>query len=88
MKIRCPKWCMVSLPEGAVVVIAASVAGLFAGFGTFFLRSGMARIAEILGVPLRIEHINFVFFLYAFIAIFGAVFYQKMIGENLANGTG
>lgn len=36
MKIRCPKWCMVSLPEGAVVVIAASVAGLFAGFGTFF----------------------------------------------------
>ncbi len=88
MKIRCPKWCKVSLPEGAIVVIAASVAGLFAGFGTFFLRSGMARIAEILGVPLRIEHINFVFFLYAFIAIFGAVFYQKMIGENLANGTG
>lgn len=55
MKIRCPKWCMVSLPKEAVVVIAASVAGLFAGFGTFFLRSGMARIAEILGVPLRIE---------------------------------
>lgn len=77
----------VFLPESYIVVFAAIIVGLLAGLGTFFLRSGMEWIARTMSVTLRISHGNYVFIGYALLAIFGAVLYQKIIGQNLANGT-
>lgn len=75
-------------PGNAILIAAASIAGLLAGLGTFFLRRGMQWIAGMSDEILTADHVNFIFLAYLGMAIFGAVFYQKVIGENLAGSTG
>ncbi len=75
------------LPEGAVVFAGATIVGMLTGAGTFFLRRGIAWMGDMLSVPLHPGGLNWIFIVYAVIAILGAVFYQKAVGENLADGT-
>lgn len=75
------------IPVEAVVITAAIVTGALAGFGAFFLKSGLTWIGNMLSAPLAMSHGNYMFVIYSVIAILGAVAYQKGVGENLANGT-
>ncbi len=75
-------------PEGGTLIVAATVTGTLAGLGTFFLRRGMELIAGMSRFWLVPDRVNLIFLALLAIAIFGAVFYQKVIGENLAGSTG
>ncbi|MBD5303128.1 MAG: chloride channel protein [Bacteroides sp.] len=76
------------IPESAVIVTAAALAGVLAGLGTFFLHSGLGLLSTWLHTPLEISDFNYQFLLYVPIGIFGAVLYQRSLGENLSGSTG
>lgn len=75
-------------PEGGTLIVAATVTGTLAGIGTFFLRRGMAWISDLCTLELSEDGLNYLFLAFLAIAIFGSVFYQKMIGEDLSGSTG
>lgn len=75
-------------PHAATIISVAMLAGIIAGIGTFFLRKGMAWILTMSENVLVADRLNWWFLLLLFISIFGAVFYQKMVGEDLSDSTG
>lgn len=75
-------------PKGATMICVSILVGILAGIGTFFLRRGLDWTLEMCDLLLDGSRLNPWFLMLLFISIFGAVAYQRMIGENLADSTG
>lgn len=76
------------IPEAAIIVAAAAVAGMLAGLGSFLLHSGLGILSGWLHKPLDIAGFNWEFLLYVPIGLIGAVLFQKSLKENLGGSTG
>lgn len=75
------------IPEAAVIVAAAAVAGIIAGLCTSLLHNGLGILSEWLHKPLDISGFNWEFLLYVPIGLIGAVAFQKGLKENLGGST-
>ncbi|MDE6338169.1 MAG: chloride channel protein [Muribaculaceae bacterium] len=76
------------IPESAIIVTAAALAGALAGLGSFFLHSWLGVLSRWLHTPLEISGFNYQFLLYVPVGIIGALMYQRFLGENLEGSTG
>lgn len=76
------------IPESAVIVVAAAVAGTLAGLGAFMLHGGLDLLSKWLHIPLATDGFNYQFLLYVPLGMMGAVAYQKWLKENLGGSTG
>lgn len=74
-------------PKGATLVCVSVLVGMLAGAGTFFLRRGLDWMLEVCDIIFSDDKLNFWYIPLLAAAIFGAVLYQKAIGENLAGST-
>lgn len=76
------------LNESVRLVIAAVVAGVGAGALTDALKITMDALSRWLTAGFAASHGNWGFIVLPFIGIFGAILWQRLVGQNLAHATG
>lgn len=76
------------IPESAVIVVAAAVAGSLAGLGAFILHGGLHLLSGWLHQPLEIDGFNYQFLIYVPLGMICAVAYQKWLKADLQGSTG
>ncbi|MDE7437063.1 MAG: chloride channel protein [Muribaculaceae bacterium] len=76
------------IPESAVIITAAAVAGTLAGLGAFMLHGGLHLLSGWLHQPLEIDGFNYQFLIYVPLGMIVAVAYQKWLKEDLQGSTG